>query len=118
MTRVVFYKSCGSYYGFEIEGHTGLAEAGSDVLCAAISSMTMFVINAIEEGYYSHVDYTTDEERALVTMTALGAIPEKSCERTAFAVGGLIGAYLKQLKALEAEYPRYLHVTEQEKTVK
>ena len=62
MTTITFYKSEGFYYGFEEIGHTGYGESGDDVLCAALSSMTMLLINAIEVSYASSVDYVIDEK--------------------------------------------------------
>ena len=61
MTTITFYKTGGFYYGFEEQGHTGFAESGEDILCSALSSMTMLIINAIEVTYASTVDYTIDE---------------------------------------------------------
>ncbi len=117
MTKVVFYKSNGIYYGFDVEGHTGLADAGEDILCAAISSMTMFVINAIEHTYHSSAVYTVDEDHATITLKAPGAFINVSDEKTAFAVSGLITAYCKQLYELQDDYKKYLKVTEVEKNM-
>ena len=61
MTTVCFYKTNGIYYGFEEKGHTGYAESGDDILCSALSAMTMLLINTIECSYDSIVDYTIDE---------------------------------------------------------
>ena len=47
MTTITFYKADGYYYGFEEHGHTGYSEAGDDILCAALSSMTMLIINTL-----------------------------------------------------------------------
>ena len=55
MTKVVFYRSCGTFYGFEEQGHTGYGEAGDDVLCAALSAMTMLIVNAVELAYASDI---------------------------------------------------------------
>ena len=44
MTKIVFFRSGGVYYGFEEQGHTGYGESGDDVLCAALSAMTMLKI--------------------------------------------------------------------------
>ena len=60
MTTITFYKANGFYYGLEEKGHTGYGESGDDVLCAALSSMTMLLINAIEISYASTVDYTIE----------------------------------------------------------
>ena len=61
MTTITFYKSNGIYYGFEEQGHTGYGESGEDILCSALSSMTMLIINAIEVTYNCNVDYQIDE---------------------------------------------------------
>ena len=61
MTTVVFYKTGGIYYGFEEQGHTGFAESGEDILCSALSAMTMLIINTIEVAYASDVDYEIDD---------------------------------------------------------
>ena len=57
MTKIVFFRSGGSFYGFEEQGHADFAEAGEDVLCAALSAMTMLIINTVEVAYASDVDY-------------------------------------------------------------
>lgn len=64
MTKIVFYKCGDVFYGFEEHGHTGYGESGNDVLCAALSAMTMLIINAIEVAYASEAEYTIDEETA------------------------------------------------------
>ena len=40
MTTVKFYKDKNIYTGFECFGHTGFSDAGTDVLCSAISALT------------------------------------------------------------------------------
>ena len=111
MTKIVFYKSQGTFYGFEEQGHTGYGEAGDDVLCSAISAMTMLIINAIEVSYASEVEYTIDEETTDIRLVAKGALPEfEENESKRFAVSGLIMAYYYQLNDLIEEYYDYLSV--------
>ena len=116
MTHVTFYKSSDVFYGFKEEGHTGLAEEGEDILCAALSAMTMLVINAIEVGYSSHVDYSIGDDTATVVLTAKGALLdyEKDAAKR-YAVSGLILAYYHQLKELAEEYYDNLSVEVVEK---
>lgn len=57
MTKITFYKWDNTFYGFKETGHTGWDEAGKDVLCAALSAMTMLIINTIEVSYASDVKY-------------------------------------------------------------
>lgn len=48
MTKVIFYQKNEHVYRFTAEGHAGFAEHGEDVVCAAISMLTINTLNAIE----------------------------------------------------------------------
>ncbi len=111
MTTIVFYKTDGFYYGFEEQGHTGYAEAGEDILCSALSSMTMLIINSIEVSYASNVEYTIDEKTADIKLIAKSALPKyEKDEKKQYAVSGLIQAYYYQLMDLIEDYYDYLDV--------
>ena len=116
MTKIIFYKADGVFYGFEEQGHTGYGEAGDDILCSALSAMTMLIINAIEVSYASDVEYTIDETTADIRLIAKGALAEyEDDESKRFAVSGLIMAYYYQLNDLIEEYYDYLSVDAIEK---
>ena len=118
MTTVVFYKTGGFYYGFEEQGHTGYAESGDDVLCAALSAMTMLIINTIEVSYASNVDYTIDEKTTDIKLIAKSALPKyEKDEKKQYAISGLIQAYFFQLMDLVEEYYDYLDVKEIEREI-
>ena len=115
MTKVVFLKSDGVFCGFEEQGHTGYGEEGTDILCAALSSMTMLIINAIEVAYASEVDYTIDENTTDVKVVARGALPKfEKDEKKRFARVGIITAYYYQLNDLMEEYYDFLQIEEKE----
>ena len=118
MTTITFYKTNGVYYGFEEQGHTGYGESGEDILCSALSSMTMLIINAIEVTYGCNVDYNIDEETTDIRLIAKSALPkyEKDAKKQ-FAVSGLIQAYFYQLMDLVEEYYDYLDVKEVEREI-
>ena len=118
MTTITFYKSNGFYYGFEEQGHTGYGESGEDILCSALSAMTMLIINAIEVTYDCNVDYTIDEETTDIRLVAKSALPKyEKDEKKQFAVSGLIQAYFYQLMDLVEEYYDYLDVKEIEREI-
>ena len=118
MTTIIFYKSDGYYYGFEEQGHTGYGESGDDVLCSALSAMTMLIINTIEISYASNVEYTVDEKTTDIRLIAKSALPKyESDEKRQYAVSGLIQAYFLQLMDLLEEYYDYLDVREIEKEI-
>ncbi len=111
MTKITFYKWDNTFYGFKETGHTGYGESGDDVLCAAISAMTMLIINSIEVSFASDVDYKIDEETTDITLIAHGALEaHEPDENKRFAVSGLIRAYYYQLNDMLEEYYDYLDV--------
>ena len=105
MTKVVFFRSGGSFYGFEEQGHSGFADAGEDILCAALSAMTMLIINTVEVAYASDVDYTIDEGATNIRVRSKAALAEfEDDERKRYAVSGLFMSYYYQLNELVEEY--------------
>ncbi len=118
MTTITFFKTGGIYYGFEEQGHTGFAESGDDILCSALSAMTMLIINTIEVSYASVVDYTIDEKTTDIRLIAKSALPKyESDEKRRFAISGLIQGYFFQLMDLTEEYYDYLDVKEIEREI-
>ncbi|MBO5287702.1 MAG: ribosomal-processing cysteine protease Prp [Clostridia bacterium] len=111
MTKVVFFKSNGVFWGFEEQGHSGFAASGDDILCSAISAMTMLVVNSIEVAYSAEVDYEIDDETTNVRVTSRSALPDyEADERKRFAISGLFMGYYYQLNDLVEEYYDYLEV--------
>jgi len=49
MIQARFYGSKGILTGFSFSGHSGYAEAGQDVACAAVSSAVQLTVNMLEE---------------------------------------------------------------------
>ena len=112
MTKLVFFRSGGVFYGFEEQGHTGYGEEGDDVLCAALSAMTMLIINTVEVAYASHIDFTIDEETTNIRVMSKAALPEfEEDELKRYAVSGLFLAYYKQIEDMLEEYYDYLDVS-------
>ena len=52
MTRITFYKKQGDYIGFIVNGHTGKAEYGKDLLCAQLSTVAQLAIVGCEIGNF------------------------------------------------------------------
>ena len=116
MTKIVFFRSGGVFYGFEEQGHTGYGEEGDDILCAAVSSMTMFLINTVEVAYDSRVDYDISEGDTRIRVCAKAALPEfESDDYKRYAVSGIIMGYYLQLSDMLEEYGDYLDVSVQDR---
>ena len=89
----------------------GYGDAGEDVLCAALSAMTMLIINTVEVAYASDVDYSIDEGATHIRVRAKAALPEfEEDERKRYAVSGLFLSYFYQLNDMIEEYYDFLDV--------
>ena len=111
MIKFTFFKRDGVYYGFEEKGHAGYAESGDDIVCSAVSAMTMLIINTIEVAYASDVDYDVNEGATRIVVRSKAALPEfEDDERKRYAVSGLFLSYFYQLNDMIEEYYDYLDV--------
>ena len=118
MTKVVFYKQNGVFYGFHEVGHAGYGEFGSDIICSALSAMTMLIINTIEVSWGVDVKFEIDDETTDITVTVKEALPQyASSDEKQFAVSGLIQGYFYQLMDMIEDYGDYIDVEEEEKPI-
>ena len=67
MIEVTIYKTKGhEYAGFDVEGHSGYADEGQDIICAAVSMLVINTINSIER--------LTDDKASVVQCEERGQI--------------------------------------------
>lgn len=115
MTKITFFKRNGVYYGFRETGHSEFADEGHDIICAALSAMTMLIVNTVEVSYASNVEYTIDDVSTDITVKIPAALPENEPdERKRFAISGLLQGYFLQLMDLTEDYFDFLSVDEAE----
>lgn len=114
MTKITFYKTeDGIYYGFRENGHSGYEDAGKDIVCAAISAMTMLIINTVEVALGSDIDYMIDDESTDIEVIAKGALPKyESDKKKNYAISSLLLGYYHQLNDMLEDYYEYLDVDE------
>ena len=99
MTTITFFRSDGIFYGFEERGHVAYAEYGNDPFCAMLSSVTMYIVDAIEEVYGGEVRYDINEDDTVITVRSRSALPAyEADERVRFAVSGLFLTYYRMLE--------------------
>lgn len=111
MIKITFFKRDGVYYGFQESGHAGYAESGDDIVCSAVSAMTMLIINTVEVAYASDVEYTIDEDTTDIKVIARDALPESEADpNKQYAIAGLMYSYYLQLVEMTEEYYEYLDV--------
>ena len=106
MTRVEFFKQNGRITGFCCQGHGGYGEAGTDVVCAAVSTAVNFAECTLNDVLGANAKVRVNDEEARVTLT----LPA-SCEDEE-AVQAVLTGMMLTLSALRDEYPDYIEVLE------
>ena len=108
MTTITFFRSNGIFYGFEEKGHVGYAEYGEDPFCAMLSSVTMYIVDAVEEVYGGKIRYDINDDDTVITVTSPSALPQfEADERVRFAVSGLFLTYYKMLEDMQLHDDMY-----------
>lgn len=62
ITVTVFQDFDLSYQGIELTGHAGYAEQGEDIICAAVSALTLNMANSVEHFTEDSFEGGTEEE--------------------------------------------------------
>ena len=92
--------------GFSVCGHSGYAEAGSDIVCAAVSAVAAMAEATINDVCGAKAKVRVKNEDARVTLT----LPA-SCEEEE-SVQAVLAGMMLYLCSLRDEYPDYIEVLE------
>ena len=101
MIQVLFLQQPdGELLGFHMTGHSGLAQEGSDILCAAVSSAAYLVANAI-----------TDVVQVKAELSvAQGDMSLQIPERAVFLCSTLLQGLRLHLTGLQEQYPDNIRI--------
>ena len=66
MTSITVFQDHEAIQGFRCIGHSGYADKGQDIVCAAVSVLVINAINSIEAFTSATYQLDTDEESALI----------------------------------------------------
>ena len=66
-TVTVFRRPDGALSGFDCRGHALYADAGEDIVCAAVSALTQGTLNGLLNVLKAPVDYHIDEKDGILT---------------------------------------------------
>lgn len=99
MTCVSFFKRNGKYESVSVSGHSGYAESGSDIVCAAVSS-SVNLAQRILDNSSSPYDVSADEKAAIVTIK----VTDDAVSQT------VLRSLEDELRLIAQDYPKYLKV--------
>ena len=106
MTRCEFFTEGERITGFSVSGHSGYAEAGADIVCAAVSAVVTMAEATINEVCGAKAKVRVKDEQARVTLTLPTSCDEED------AVQAVLAGMMLTLCSLRDDYPDYIEVLE------
>ena len=108
MTTVTFHSQGSRIAGFEVQGHSGFAPEGEDIVCAAVTSAVRMTECAVNDVLGLEASVKVREKDASISLklpNGLGQTNESTCQT-------LLAALLVHLVQLAEEYPEHISVLE------
>ena len=106
MTRCEFFTEGERINGFSVSGHSGYAEAGSDIVCAAISAVVTMAEATINDVCGGKAKVRIKEEDARITLTLPATCEEED------AIQAVLAGMMLYLINLRDDYSDYIEVLE------
>ena len=92
--------------GFSVSGHSGYAEAGKDIVCAAISAIVTMAEATINDVCGAKAKVRVKEDGARVTLTLPASCDEEE------TVQAVLAGMMLTLAGMRDDYPDYIEVLE------
>ena len=108
MTTVTFLTEESRIVGFEVSGHSGYADAGEDIVCAAVTSAIRLVESTVNDVMGLCASVKVREKDANISFRlpgGLSAPAESTCQN-------LLTGLMVYLAQLHDEYPDNIEVME------
>ncbi len=106
MIKVEFFSQEGRRTGFTVSGHSGSAEAGADVVCAAVTAIVRFAEATLNDILGVGAKTRVDEQNAVITLKLPANYEEEE------AVQAILDGMMLTLASLRDENPDYIEVME------
>ena len=106
MTRVEFTTEDDRITGFSVSGHSGYAEAGSDIVCAAVSAVVSMAEATINDVCGAKAKVRVKDAEARITLTLPASCDEEE------SVQACLAGMMLYLCSLRDEYPDNIEVLE------
>ena len=108
MTTVTFHSQGSRIAGFEVQGHSGFAPEGEDIVCAAVTSAVRMTECAVNDVLGLEASVKVRDKDASISLklpNGLGQTNESTCQT-------LLAALMVHLVQLAEEYPEHISVLE------
>ena len=106
MTRCEIFTEDERITGFSVSGHSGYAESGADIVCAAVSAVVTMAEATINDVCGAKAKVRVKEEDARITLTLPASCDEEE------TVQAVLAGMLVTLCNMRDDYPDYIEVME------
>ena len=106
MTKCEFFTEEDRITGFSVSGHSGYAENGKDIVCAAISAIVTMAEATINDVCGAKAKVRVKEEDARVTLTLPASCDEEE------SVQAVLAGMMLTLCSMRDDYPDFIEVLE------
>ena len=106
MTKCEFFTEDDRITGFSVSGHSGYAEAGSDIVCAAISAVVAMTEATINDICGAKAKVRVKDEQARVTLMLPASCDEEE------TVQAVLAGMMLTLCGMRDDYPDFIEVLE------
>ena len=108
MTNVVIYQAeDGSCQGFEVSGHSGYGESGSDIVCAGISAVGITAVLGFVNVLHMQDNSRQDDQKGLLEWTMPDDAPDEAQI--------IINTMIEGLEAIKKQHPDHVRITVQKR---
>ena len=108
MTKICVYRKGNHIVKYVVDGHTGYAEQGSDIVCAAVSAIATHTLNGLTEIIKIPVGYEVKD----AYLECI--VPDNISEEERKQADILLDAMYLTFKNLEEQYKEYITIIDME----
>ena len=106
MTRCEFFTDNDRITGFSVSGHSGYAEEGADIVCAAVTAVVTMAEATINDVCGAKAKVRVKEQDARITLTLPASCDEEE------SVQAVLAGMMLTLCSMRDDYPDYIEVLE------
>ena len=106
MTKCEFFTEGERITGFSVSGHSGYAEAGEDVVCAAVSAVVTMAEATINDVCSAKAKVRVRDDQARITLTLPVSCDEED------TVQAVLAGMMLTLMQMRDDYPDFIEVLE------
>lgn len=110
MIHAHFYRSqSAGIYAVELTGHADSGPYGYDLVCAAVSALSIGAINSLAElGHYTPLVEMDEEKGGYLSVS----LPAQLTDDQKYVTDILLAGFLLSLRSVATEYPDYVTIVE------